>query len=247
VDHKVDREKLLASPPDKSQAYLDAAFARHPIAQGLLPLREAVLWAAGWGCVALVCAAALNPVSAYILLLGCLLEVAYCKLLTVTSLRALISGVVKTLGGLAAVYAVAPSPSPWFVAGLFAWIFLWEIGGQNIPADWYDVGEDTCYEARTIPLCYGPRTASRVAAGSIAAGLAVSALVLGLAPGGLAAPFLLAALAAGVCLTLLPVLHLMRNPFDAADKASRLFNLSSYYPAATLAVLLAQMMVERMG
>jgi len=41
----------------------------------------------------------LNPVCAYIFVGGCLLEAVYCRLLRVSHLRTLVSGLVKTLGG----------------------------------------------------------------------------------------------------------------------------------------------------
>ena len=58
---------------------------------------------------------------------GCVAEAVYCLLLKVSYLRTLVSGSVKTAGGMAAVYAVTPDPSPWFLACLFLWLFFWEI------------------------------------------------------------------------------------------------------------------------
>jgi hypothetical protein len=43
---------------------------------------------------------------------------------------------------MAAVFAVSPHPSRGFVLLLFLRLFCWEIGGQNVPADWHDLEED---------------------------------------------------------------------------------------------------------
>ena len=57
-------------------------------------------------------------------------------------LRAVVSGMVKTMGPIAAVFAVDPQPSFAFLTVLFLWLFFWEIGGQNIPNDVSDLDED---------------------------------------------------------------------------------------------------------
>src|SRR3546814_6046745 len=45
----------------------------------------------------------------------------------------------RSAGPIAAVFAVIPEPSWSGLLGLLAWLMLWEIGGQNIPADWNDI------------------------------------------------------------------------------------------------------------
>ena len=102
----------------------------------------------------------LNPVCVLILVSGCILEMLYCVLLQVSHLRMLVSGIVKTLGGLAAVFAVDASPDPILLLLIFLWLFFWEIGGQNVPADWYDIQEDIVTQARTVPVSLGPKIAS---------------------------------------------------------------------------------------
>jgi len=52
----------------------------------------------------------LNPFIILILLVGCIFEIAYCKLLKVTHWRILLSGVVKACGPVAAVFAVDSNP-----------------------------------------------------------------------------------------------------------------------------------------
>ena len=122
VDYRTDREKIARCGLPCSADDLDAVYVRHPLAQGLLSLTEAVLWTAGWAALALVGALLLNPVCALVFLAGCLAETIYCLLFRVSYLRILLSGVVKTAGGIAAVFAVEPDPSPGFLLVLFLWL-----------------------------------------------------------------------------------------------------------------------------
>jgi 4-hydroxybenzoate polyprenyltransferase len=122
------------------------------MAQGLLSLREGLLWALGWSLLAIIGAYQLNPVCVLIFVAGCLLEAIYCLMLKVSPFRTLVSGGVKTSGAVAAVFAVDPYPSLLYILALSLWLFFWEIGGQNIPADWADIEEDRQLQAQTIPV-----------------------------------------------------------------------------------------------
>lgn len=241
VDYRTDREKIRRSNPERQTDYLDAAFVRHPIAQGLLSLSEAIIWAAGWASISLFIAWYLNPVCALILVAGCILEAMYCLLLKVSRLRALVSGTVKTLGGLAAVFAVDRSPDPYFLLLLFLWLFFWEIGGQNVPADWHDIEEDTALAAKTIPVHYGPKGASIIALSTLTISVALSGLFLWQAPLGLPLPLLLAALAVGFFLLLMPGWRLFRD--RRRQEASALFNRASYYPLSLLVLVAVAMLL----
>ena len=242
VDYRSDKRQVEKSGQDARCNYLDAAFIRHPLAHGCLSLPAAVAWFLFWAVTAFLGAYALNPLCAWLLVAGCLLETAYCLLLTVTHLRALINGVVKSLGPLAAALAVAPDPSPWFLAGLFAWVFAWEIGGQNIPADWHDAVRDAVTGARTLPVVIGYKRAGRLAVVCLAAALAVSAPLLAASPLAVSAPLWLAALLGGAWLLLPPALRLATSLEDEA--ASSLFNRASFYPALVLAVLVVHLLVR---
>ena len=233
VDHRSDREKLSQGKVEDGD-YLDAAYARHPMAQGLLSFQEGLLWTGAWALVALLGAYWLNPVCALIFLAGCLIEAIYCLMLGVTSLRTLVSGVVKTLGGIAAVLAVDPSPSPAFLLALFLWLFFWEIGGQNIPADWHDLEADSRLQAKTIPVQFGPRGAGAVILVCLACSVVLSGVVLRLSPAGLSLPWLALWLGVGLYLLCLPALRLYRT--QARSQASLLFNQASYYPLALLSL-----------
>jgi 4-hydroxybenzoate polyprenyltransferase len=147
VDHRVDRKKLKRGGFRNTESYLDAVLIRHPLAQGLLTFKQAVLWTACWALLTLLGAYLLNPVCAIIFLAACLLETIYCLMWRTSHLRTLIMGAVKTSGAMAAVFAVDPRPSLPFLVLLFLWLFFWEIGGQNIPADWTDIEEDRSLKA----------------------------------------------------------------------------------------------------
>ena len=129
IDHRVDKEKIQQGDFNNSDHDLDTLLMRHPIAQGLLSFKEALLWTLAWALLALIGAYKLNPICVLIFLAGCALETVYCLMLRVTYLRGIVSGMVKTSGGIAAVFAVDPNPSFSYLVVLFLWLFFWEIGG----------------------------------------------------------------------------------------------------------------------
>ncbi len=238
VDHRVDREKLARSAAPKG-SYLDAMFMRHPLAQGQVSLREGIFWTASWALVALTGAYLLNPVCALIFLLGCALEAVYCLLLRVSHLRALVSGVVKTLGGVAAVFAVDPQPAPAFLLLLVAWLFCWEIGGQNIPADWFDLEEDRALRARTIPVRLGGEGAGLLVVSCLSVAGFLGVLVFFSAPVRLSLLYLALAGVWGLYLLILPAWRLFR--FREPVQAAALFNRASYYPLSMLTTVLVHL------
>jgi 4-hydroxybenzoate polyprenyltransferase len=213
---------------------------RHPLAKGVLTLPEGVLWAGGWALVAMIGAWLLNPVCFAIFLAGGLLEATYCLLWRVTPFRALINGIVKSLGAVAAVYAVTPQPSIIFLIVLSAWIFFWEIGGQNIPNDWTDIEEDRRFKARTIPVNLGLARAGMLAMACLMAAFFLTFLLVWISP--LTFGFIhLAALAgSGAWLLLLPALRLV----EANDRrlAMELFNKASHFPLSVLVVVLVRLL-----
>ena len=236
VDYRTDKEKLEQTGEVDKGDYLDGTAIRHPLARGYLSMNEAIAWAGGWGAVSLSAAFALNPICAFILVLGCMLEAVYCLMLRVSHLRTLVSGVIKTLGGLAAVFAVDVLPDPALLLLVFFWLFFWEIGGQNIPADWHDIDEDTLLEARTVPVAFGPETAGHLVLFTLGISLLLSAVLFAAVP--LHFPLLLyfAALGVGIYLCMVPGVRLWLH--KDRDSASALFNRASWYPCALLAVVL---------
>jgi len=235
VDYRIDKEKASAGVLAAPDCDIDGVIVRHPMAQGLLSFREGLAWAIAWAVTALVGAFLLNPVCVAIFLGGCALEALYCRLWRISPYRTLASGVVKTSGALAAVFAVDPQPSGLFLVALFLTFFLWELGGQNIPNDLMDVEEDRRLQARTLPVRCGVERSVIIVAAALAAVPVFTVIAFHLS--GLSQPgfFALLALAACVWLLIWPGLRLLRDKDRSA--AMQLFNRASYFPAAMLAVV----------
>lgn len=236
VDYRTDREKIRGCGLNCPEGDLDSVYARHPVAQGLLSLKEGVAWAVAWGIMALLGAYLLNPVCALIFVLGCVAESIYCLMLRLSWIRVLVSGGVKTAGGIAAVYAVVPQPSVFFLAGFFLWFFFWEIGGQNVPNDWSDMEEDRSLRAETVPVKFGPAGSARIILVSLIIAVLMSLALFWLTPARLNAIYFAGAIPAGIVLLLIPARRLYLN--RTSDLASALFNRASYYPAAMFGVIL---------
>ncbi len=235
VDFRSDRRKILECGLKCSAGDLDAIYARHPMAQGLLSLRDGIVWTAAWGAIALLGAWLLNPVCALIFILGCAAETVYCLMLRLSWMRALVSGGVKSAGGLAAIFAVAPDSSASFLIGFFLWFFFWEIGGQNVPNDWIDLEEDMRMGAETIPVRFGPRGSARIVFSSLTIAVAMSIALFWLTPARLSALYFVAAIPAAIFLLLLPAWRLYTGKTPAL--ASALFNRASYYPVTMFVVI----------
>jgi len=241
VDYRTDKEKLRLGGFQDSQNYLDAAIIRHPLAQGSLSLKEGFAWSAAWSAVALIGAFLLNPVCVLIFLVGCGLEIIYCLMWKISPFRSLVSGVVKTCGALAGVFAVDPDPSLSFLLVLFLWLFVWEIGGQNIPNDWAEIEEDTQLQARTILVRYGPEKASAIILGSIVLAVGLNLLLFGVSISRFELPYLAASFVLGLVLLLLPAYRLYKTR-ERAD-ALTLFKKASYYPVACLILVVTKIAI----
>jgi 4-hydroxybenzoate polyprenyltransferase len=234
IDYRVDQKKIQRGGLGDSKHDLDSVFVRHPMAHGMLSYQEGIFWMAGWALLALTGSFLLNPVCTLIFLIACLLEMIYCLLLRVSYLRGMISGVVKTSGAIAAVFAVEPNPSLLFLVILFLWIFFWEIGGQNVPNDWVDLEEDRRLQARTLPVRFGLEGSIVMIYFSLALALAMSLVMFWVTPGQLGLLYLAGALFSGFYFLLLPAHRLYKT--KAPEGALTLFNRASYYPLAMLLV-----------
>lgn len=234
IGFKSDRTKMQDSTNHQGYS-VESSDLRHPIAQGLLSLPAAIGWASFWFTIAIIGSYILNPVIVLILIAGGLLEAAYCSMVKVTYLRTLVSGLVKSCGPVSAVFAVTATPSWQFLLTLLFWVFLWELGGQNIPADWTDIEEDRRIGARTLPIQFGEKVASRVI---FVISLCVSIVsVILVSTSSLKYEVIwamLLSIAAITCLVL-PALQLLQNPKPSS--AARLFDKASYYPLACLVTL----------
>ena len=234
VDYRVDREIIHPGAVPGSKPDLDSVFIRHPLAQGLLSYRDALIWMVTWASLAMAGAFLLNPVCPLIFLSASLLEIIYCYLLKITYLRSMISGIVKTSGPVAAVFAMTPEPSPLFLAALFLWLFFWEIGGQNIPNDLSDMDTDEKIKARTIPVQFGVQGAITIILLSLGIAMVLSLAIYWTLPGQPGLLYLPGALFSGLYFLLLPGYRLHR--FKTAGDALHLFNRASYYPLSMLTV-----------
>ena len=233
---KVDREKFAGAGPNPGYS-VEASDLRYPIAQGQLSLGAGIAWFSAWFVVALVGAWWLNPFLVVVVLAAPVLETLYCVLFKVTHWRVLVSGLVKSLGPIAAVLAVVPRPDPAWLALMVAWVFAWEIGGQNIPADWNDVEEDRRVGARTIPLVFGPRVAGTLVLLALIATVALSLALPVMSPLALGWPYQVATFLVGFFLLLVPGFALLRS--HEGRRAARLFDRASLYPLAQLALITA--------
>lgn len=241
VDYRVDKIKLDRGGFRDTGDYLDAVLVRHPLAYGLLTFREAVVWTSAWAALALIGAYLLNPLCVVIFAAACILETIYCLMWRTSYLRTLVSGAVKTSGAVAAVFAVDPTPSILFLVILFFWLFFWEIGGQNIPADWTDIEEDGSLHATTIPVRFGPVRASSIVLFTLVLAVVLSGVVSAFSRGGAQFSVGAAIMAAGVYLLLVPAWRLYKTKDRL--QASSLFNRASYYPLALFAVAIMRAIV----
>lgn len=238
IDYRSDKKKMKEDLFQDSEHYLDAAMVRHPLAQGLLNLKEGLGWATGWGLVAMVGAFILNPACVLIFVGGCLLEIVYCMMWRVSWTRAIVSGGVKTSGALAAVFAVDPEPSVGPLILLFLWLFFWEIGGQNIPNDWEDLKGDKHLQAKTIPIRFGPDVTVRLVMVCLVLTLIMHLLLVWVTPFRFNWFFTVLFFLAGVHLLIIPAYRLYKT--KNRPKALSLFNKASYYPPVLFALVVIQ-------
>ncbi len=244
IDYRPDLKKVNIGGYDDSEAYLDGVMIRHPMAKGAISFNEGVTWVLAWALLASVGAYLLNPVCVLIFVAGCILEAVYCRLWRVTPLRTVINGLVKTSGAIAAVFAVDPSPSFLFLTILFMWIFFWEVGGQNIPADWTDIEEDRHFHAQTIPVKLGPARAGVIILLSLILSLFLNIFLFFVTPLKFEWPYFLAAVALNLYFLLLPA----RRLYETRDRldAMALFNKASYYPLAILGIVLFKIILQHL-
>lgn len=241
IDYRVDKEKIRLCGNIDNTCDLDAMTVRHPMAQGYLSFKEGLTWTVAWSIIAILGAYWLNPICIAIFIIGCALEMVYCLLLKITHLRTLVSGGVKTTGAIAGVFAVDPNPSFLFLLMLFFWLFLWEIGGQNVPNDWIDIEEDRRLHAQTIPVRLGPDKSSGLILGSLTAAAVVVLAVFYYSPIHFTIPYWVAAVSTGCCFFVLPASLLYTT--KESHYAMALFNMASYYPLVMLVIVVFRLVI----
>jgi len=224
LDRRVDAAALRAGKAEVDGYDLDAAFLRHPLAQGALSLRLSLVWVAGLVLVAAAGAWLLGPQCLGLFAVAVALEVVYCGLRSVTWAKTIVSGVMVGCGGLAGWAAVAPLH--WSALPVFVFLALWEIGCRNLANDLADLGPDRAVGIRTVATTFGPAVATRANL-AVATAVLLTVPFLGLSGWGLAA-----ALASGAFLVAWPAVRLYRDPSSA--RAGWYFNVASLYPVAVL-------------
>ena len=236
VDFKVDKERVAKGMFQETAMSVEGTVLRHPMAQGELSYRSGLFWAVFWGILAIIGGFLLNPVCVLIFLAGGALEALYCKMLRISPARTLVQGIVKSMGSMAAIFAVWPEPSPVFVAAVFFWMYFWEIGGQNIAADWHDIKEDRILKAQTVPQVLGVRAASVLIMLSLGLSITFGYILFAVAPArpGWLAYVLLTA--AGLIVLVLPGLRLLKT--GTREMAGWYFSVASYYPPVVFVIVL---------
>jgi len=209
---------------------------RYPLAQSKLSYRSGFLWFIFWALIGLIGSYFLNPVIDLILLGAFGLEILYVRLLKVTYWRTLLSGLVKSSGPISAIFVVDQSPDLWKVLLVFAWVLFWEIGGQNIAADWNDIEEDKRVRAVTIPLVFGPNKAGLIALSMLTLTVIISAFLPSVSNLTLTIWYSILTVLIGIYLLIIPGIDLWRHQGDGR-KAAFLFDHASYYPLANLILI----------
>lgn len=230
----VDKEKFSKHQLNTGYS-VEASELRYPLARGILSFKSGLLWMGFWLILALVGSYLLNPTIVFILIGATILEIVYCLLLKITYLRTFISGFVKASGPIAAVFVVDPKPALLPLLILLVWVYFWEIGGQNVPADWNDTAEDTAIHAKTIPIHFGPQKAALIVLAALTITVITSAFLPLVSPARLELPYILASLTFGFVLLLQPSFQL--NKERDGRYAAKLFDRASYYPVAQFALL----------
>ena len=228
TDYELDRKRMGELPREQACFDLDCIFVRHPLAQGFITVGGGMMWTALWGLIALVGAALLNPVCAAIFVVGAILEMIYCRFYGYSQWKILIAATVKNLGGLAAIYAVNPDPPLQFIVIIFIWIGLWEVGGQNIPNDLVDMGEDRRLGGKTIPVVYGPSLSVLIMLITLIASFVMGLGLVFLSPLAFKGGYIVGAFIAGLLFLLIPLKRFLAE--KDTTKAINLFNQASLYP-----------------
>ncbi len=244
VDLKTDTRRISYEEYESRTGTqdLDAAIIRHPLARQVITYKQGLLWTLFWGAVALSGAWMLNPFCIWFFIAGCVLEGFYCFLFPISPLRVLINGIVKTLGPLAAVWAVNPHPPFIFTTALFFMLFFWEIGGQNIPNDCADINEDKKLMAKTVAVIFGMDTASFASLASIKGASFLCFILFYLSPAVFDPVMYILLAAVELYLLIMPALRF--HKIQDAENAMRLFNRASYFPPALFILFSAWTLIK---
>jgi 4-hydroxybenzoate polyprenyltransferase len=229
-----DREKIAIHGINPGYS-VEASDMRYPLAQNILSYRSGLIWFSIWFLLTLIGSYFLNPAIIIVVITATFLEISYCLLFKVTYWRTLFSGMVKASGPIAAILVVNHNPPVLLLLLQLIWLITWEIGGQNIPADWNDVAEDERLNAKTIPLQLGTKKGGLIVIILLALSVITSLFLPLISPKSLGLPYLLASILAGYFLLLQPGFQL--NKIRENRQAGRLFDKASYYPLTQLVIM----------
>ncbi|MFC1835363.1 UbiA family prenyltransferase [Thermodesulfobacteriota bacterium] len=241
VDAGVDEERLSVKDETKQLFHVDEILVPHPVAQGILPFKKGLAWCLFWAAVALAGAYWLNPFCALLFLIAAVMEALYCKLLRVSHLKVVPSVIVKSIGGLAGVYAVNPDPSLGLVAVLFLWLAAWEVGGQNVANDIVDMEDDARVAAKTTATVKGLSEAVFILVASVSMAVFGGVAVYWVAAPGISWVYPIVAAVLGWELLLKPARRVYRSP--GPEAAASLFNKASYMPVAHLVLVVISILL----
>jgi 4-hydroxybenzoate polyprenyltransferase len=227
VGMAVDKEKFTGTEMNAGYS-VEASELRYPLARNILSFRSGFLWMAFWLILTIIGSYLLNPTIVWIVIAAAILEVIYCLLLKVTYLRTFVSGLVKASGPIAAVFVVDPTPSFQSLLLLFGWLFFWEIGGQNVPADWNDTVEDKRVGAKTIPIHFGEEKAGLIVLTTLSLTVILGCFLPLISPLPLGIPYIIGTLIIGFFFLLRPGFELYK--LKEGRYAGRLFDRASFYP-----------------
>ncbi len=245
VDHKIDRVRLSLGAEGPSVSRVDEIMMRHPVARGVLSYRSAMLWFLFWSFVALTGALWLNPICAVIYLVSASMEALYCKMLRISHLKVIPSAIVKASGAIAGVFAVDPYPSPGFVALLFMWVAIWEVGGQNIANDIVDMQEDRQVDAKTVATVKGIPESTFFLLAAVSMAVFGGVAIYWLAGDGVGCLYPVGAACLGWWLLMRPAHAIYSAP--GPDAAATLFNRASYMPICFLLLVLTSIYAPRLA
>ncbi len=245
VDYKIDKERLSVRTEAHGLSHVDEIMTRHPLAKGVLPYRSGLQWFLFWSVAAIAGACWLNPVCAVIYLISATMETIYCKMLRITYLKVIPSAIVKASGGIAGVYAVDPNPSLGFVALLFLWLAVWEVGGQNIANDIVDMQEDQLVRAKTVATIKGIPESTFFLLAAVSMAVFGGIAIYWFAGKGVGWIYPIGAAVLGWRLLMRPAHAIYRNP--GPKTAAALFNSASYMPICYLALVLVSIHLPQLA
>lgn len=239
MDHRADARSLAVGKGPFPHGFdIDFAFEKHPIARGHVPHAVGVAWVAFLAIVFSVSAWMLSPWCVVFFAVAVVLEIVYCLLRTVSSMKTVVSGVMVGIGSMAGWVAVAPLQ--WRALWPFLFLGFWETCGRNMANDLGDVEFDRQVGIATVAVRLGQVRAARL----IFAGAVATAGFAALLP--LPETGRVLAFAATVWCMVAPGWRLVRRPAEPSAAAAY-FNRACLCPVLVLGALLVSWMVRWMA